>query len=915
MDSFESTTGIVKPHNHSEPLRYYDFVINLLEPLQKIGKTRKSRNSGIDPYELKRKIISNYFTKWRQQVGDDLYPLLRLMLPDTEKEDHLDSKNLGWENFLSGFAMHLSSNSEDAKALRNWRSSDSKHVGNFTAMLQDVLERRAYRTFPSSFTIGDINNLLDHLAEATSEEVRGSVLEKFYNSLSPLEMRWLIAILLKVRKYGTSEKFILSVFHPDAARLYRLCSSLKRIAWELYDPARSLSELDTDVEVFSCFQPQLANFKKSTLDFVVDSMHNEPFWIEEKMDGERIQLHMSSGQFQFFSRNARTYTDVYGKSYHDENSKLTQYIIGAFDERVSQVVLDGEMVTWDPILETIIPYGSLRSTFDSSSTHPTYYPYYIVFDILYLNGKSLIRHSLEARYRILKKVIVRESRRMCVLSHKIGKTVGDIDKELRQTILEGSEGLVIKKPSGIYRLGERMDDWIKVKPYYLEGFGEDLDCLILGGYYGRGKQSKQASSFLCGLRIDHAPGERPYQRFQSFVRVGGGFTYFDRDIIRKETDGKWKPWSSEALEFFELAGSRQEFEKPDLWIHPEDAPVLQIKAAEVVASNRFKTTYTLRFPRLEKIRLDRNWEDALSINEFFQLKNLAENQEKDVYHVEKKRKVSKKKQPEKKLLHQTNSPLKQSTPLSNIFQDLHFVVLPPSKIGKSKQELENMIISNGGTIHQAITSVPKGQMILLADKISARVLVEEKKGMCSIYQPEWIIDSTNKGKKVTERPYLLFKKKKKYSWEQALENLSNSSLSGLLAEVRRWEVPNSFLPEYNKRNILISNQLSASETSFPGVFPLSHVSAYLDDSEFETSKDSALRNSQYHLAKTILSWNGASIQSTFSSKELTHIIMFSNDQDRVRYLQQACEFHQINPEIVNYQWLLRLWKDVKSNNA
>ncbi|WBW74797.1 DNA repair ligase Lig4 [Schizosaccharomyces osmophilus] len=909
MDSFESGTGIVKPRNHSEPLRFYDFVINLLEPLQKIGKTRKSKSSGIDPYEQKRKIISSYFTKWRQQVGQDLYPLLRLMLPDLDRE----RGSFGFKEFGLGKlfirAMHLSSNSEDAKALRNWRSSGSRHVGNFTAMLQDVLERRAYRTFPSSFTIGDINNLLDHLAEATSEEERGSVLEKFYNSLSPLEMRWLITILLKIRKYGTSEKFILSVFHPDAARLYRLCSSLKRIAWELYDPTKSLSELDTDVEVFSCFQPQLANFKKNTLDFVVDAMHDEPFWIEEKMDGERIQLHMSSGKFQFYSRNARTYTDVYGNSYHDENSKLTQYIIGAFDERVSQVILDGEMVTWDPILETIIPYGSLRSTFDSSSTHPTYYPYYIVFDILFLNGKSLIRHSLEARYRILKKVIVRESRRMCVLSHKIGKTVGDIDKELRQTILEGSEGLVIKKPSGTYRLGERMDDWIKVKPYYLEGFGEDLDCLILGGYYGRGKQSKQASSFLCGLRIDHAPGEEPYQRFQSFVRVGGGFSYFDRDIIRKETEGKWKPWSSEALEFFELAGSRQEFEKPDVWIHPKDALVLQIKAAEVVVSNRFKTTYTLRFPRLEKIRLDRNWEDALSINEFFQLKNFAENQEKDVYHVEKKRKVNKKKQPEKKLLHQISSPIKQSTLLSNMFQGLHFVVLPPSKVEKSKQELESIIISNGGTIHQTVSSVPEGQMILLADKISARVLVEEKKGMCLICRPEWIIDSTIKGKKVTERPYLLFKKQTKYSWEKALESLSNLSLSELSTEVRRSNWKN------NKRNLLSSKKLSAKEISFPGAFPLSHISAYLDDSGFETTKNTTLTRSQYQLAETILTWNGASVQSTFSSKELTHIVMFSNDQDRMAYLQRACEFHQIKPEIVNYQWLLRIWKDVKSDSV
>ena len=45
-------------------------------------------------------------------------------------------------------------------------------------------------------------------------------------------------------------------------------------------------------------------------------------------------------------------------------------------------------------------------------------------------------------------------------------------------------------------------------------------------------------------------------------------------------------------------------EWPDLWIHPEDSFVLTIKAAELVASNQHSAGFTLRFPRILKMRID-----------------------------------------------------------------------------------------------------------------------------------------------------------------------------------------------------------------------------------------------------------------------------------------------------------------------
>ena len=73
-------------------------------------------------------------------------------------------------------------------------------------------------------------------------------------------------------------------------------------------------------------------------------MGGKTFWIEEKLDGERIQLHKRDTEFRFFSRyfpdilltqiqrKAKDYTYLYGNSLDDEDSSLTRHLKDAFVE-------------------------------------------------------------------------------------------------------------------------------------------------------------------------------------------------------------------------------------------------------------------------------------------------------------------------------------------------------------------------------------------------------------------------------------------------------------------------------------------------------------------------------------------------------------------------------------------------------
>lgn len=156
-----------------------------------------------------------------------------------------------------------------------------------------------------------------------------------------------------------------------------------------------------------------------------------------------------------------------------------------------------------------------------------------IFDILYLNGESLTNFSLEDRHKALKKVIEPVNLRMEIHEHTEAKDVAAIEQELRKVVDTGSEGLVVKNPRSVYRLNDRNDDWIKVKPEYMTEFGEEFDLLVIGAYWGGGRRGGIRSSYLCGLRVDeNTPGGSPNaEKFWSFCKVGGGFTAQDYSAI------------------------------------------------------------------------------------------------------------------------------------------------------------------------------------------------------------------------------------------------------------------------------------------------------------------------------------------------------------------------------------------------
>ncbi|KAL2053022.1 hypothetical protein ABVK25_006659 [Lepraria finkii] len=780
-----------RPRNHSKTLPFHDLYLTLFNPLndnQKkptgpvVARKKIGPHGGpsSNPHEIRQSIIERFISRWRKEVGDDIYPAFRLIIPEKDRERAmygLKEKTIGR---LLIRVMKINKDSEDGFNLLNWKqpgqTTISRMAGDFAGRCYEVIAKRPIRTEVGDMTIGDVNDLLDKLSAAQKEDAQMPIFTEFYTRMNADEMMWLIRIILRQMKVGATEKTFFNIWHPDADSLFNVSSNLRRVCWELYDRAVRLEGDDRTITLMQCFQPQLAQFQMHSFQKMVDRMRpteDDPvFWIEEKLDGERMQLHMISDdsipggkRFGFWSRKAKDYTSMYGNGFMDSNSALTRHLKDAFDEGVENIVLDGEMVTWDPEQDAMVPFGTLKTAAieqQKNEFSKGTRPFYKVFDLLYLNGQAITNYTLRDRRRALQQAVKDVHRRLEIHTYKEAQSAAEIEPLLRQVVAEASEGLVLKNPRSSYRLNERNDDWMKVKPEYMTEFGENLDCVIIGGYYGSGKRGGGLSSYMCGLRVDEnqiRQGANP-MKFYSFFKVGGGFTAADYAAIRHTTDGKWKKWDPKhpPSEYIELAGGQLQYERPDEWILPSDSVVVEVKAASVSATDKFKMGFTLRFPRFKKLRTDRQWDNAISISDFINLKNKVEKESKEKqFKVEdhrKKRLRATRKRP----LTIADSETVLDTPYGGkaikVFESLTFYIMTgaqkPEK--KTKAELEQMVKSHGGKIVQ---NDSRPETICIGDQRTVHVASSIKRGKKNIVRPSWLFDNIKQSESDGDRPTLI----------------------------------------------------------------------------------------------------------------------------------------------------------------
>ncbi|KAL8985509.1 MAG: hypothetical protein Q9205_000825 [Flavoplaca limonia] len=781
-----------RPRNHSTTLPFHDLFLRLFDPLNENKKkptgpptARKKQGphgpSSRNPHDVRRSFIEQFISRWRLQVGNDIFPAFRLILPEKDRERPMYGLKEKTIAKLLIKVMKINKDSEDGFNLLNWKqpgqSTTSRMAGDFAGRCHEVIAKRPIMIKVGDMSIEEVNSLLDDLSAAQKEDAQQRIFMQFYQRMNADELMWLIRIILRQMKVGATEKTFFNIWHPDAESLFNISSNLRRVCWELYDQNIRLEGDDRGITLMQCFQPQLAQFQMHDFSKMIAKLRptedDRVFWIEEKLDGERMQLHMDSDdaipggkRFAFFSRKAKDYTYLYGNGFEDERAALTRHLKKVFHESVRSIILDGEMITWDPETDAMVPFGTLKTAaLEQQKNHLSqgHRPFFKVFDILYLNGQPLADYTMRDRRKALTLSVQPESRRLEIHPYVEAMSVQEVEKMLQRVVAEASEGLVIKNPRSAYRLNDRNDDWIKVKPEYMTEFGEDLDCIIVGGYYGSGRRGGNLSSFMCGLRVDENQvrnGTSPMKCY-SFFKVGGGFTAQDYAEIRHRTEGKWKPWDSKRppIDYIELAGGQLQYERPDVWIRPDESVVISVKASQVTPTDSFRTGHTLRFPRFKSIRKDRQWDTALSLSGFQALKSNAELEtDKKKMQVDESRKKRQKTSRKRPLTIAGGNVMLQTPfggPATSVFRGQNIYIMTdcvkPEK--RTKEELEQMVKANGGKIcQQRNTSI---DTICIGDRRTVQVASAIKTGGVDIIRPSWIFDCIKQAEVEKEKPTFL----------------------------------------------------------------------------------------------------------------------------------------------------------------
>lgn len=676
--------------------------LHLCNTLEKIQKSKLRPD--------KSKILGDFIESWRKfhsalhkdnlaTTSDSFYPAMRLIVPSFERERMAYGIK---ENMLAKLyidVLGLPKNGPEANKLLNYRAPTTSQgeAGDFAGMAYFVLKKRC--AGQGSLSVKEVNDFLDSVAINNASKkkdlVRKSLLHLITQS-SALEQKWLIRIILKDMKLGISKETVLQVFHPDAAELYNVNTDLNKVCQQLHNPTVSLSEVS--IGLFSAFKPMLAAV--ANIRNVEKQMGNSPFFIETKLDGERIQLHKDGDVYKYFSRNAYEYTQQFGGS--PLEGSLTPYIHNVFKSNVVNCILDGEMMAYNPTAETFMQKGSkfdIKRLMDDSELQTCF----CVFDVLLVNNRKLGKETLKKRHKILQTVFTPVKGRIHLVPKTEVRTTQEVVNALNDAIDQREEGIMVKDPLSIYKPDKRGEGWLKIKPEYVSGLMDELDLLIVGGYWGKGKRGGMMSHFLCAVAEAPKAGESKPSVFHSFCRIGSGYTMKELYDLGLKLAKHWKVYRKNDPPASILCST----EKPEVYIEPCNSVIIQVKAAEIVSSDMYKTNCTLRFPRIEKIRDDKEWSQCMTLAELDQFRSKASGklasrhlQIDDNEPEKKKRKVPVK---PKKVVgivdHFKPQDLTGVKKETDMFEDVEFCVINGTE-EHPKAELEKGVARCGGIVVQ-----------------------------------------------------------------------------------------------------------------------------------------------------------------------------------------------------------------------
>ena len=300
--------------------------------------------------------------------------------------------------------------------------------------------------------------------------------------------------LLIAKRGPTSVKGWDAEDHPQSVKSGRTNDDVKvaRDALWIGEAPAATAEIDLTGAVAaampSSIEPMLATLTTKAF--------TDPDWLFEiKWDGYRVQAVVDDGKVRSWTRNLKD-----AETYFPGLLRPPTWI----DAR--QAIVDGEVVALDPAGR---PDFSLLQERTGDKHAPNLV--YQAFDLLYLDGRSLLNVALEDRKRLLKSVL-RPHPRVRFAAHVEGE--GETFRAVSEA--QELEGIVAKLKRSRYEPGRRSNAWLKIKI-------RPEQELVVGGWTTGSGNARDLGALVVGVYEDG--------RLRFSGKVGSGFTAANRRVL------------------------------------------------------------------------------------------------------------------------------------------------------------------------------------------------------------------------------------------------------------------------------------------------------------------------------------------------------------------------------------------------
>ncbi len=540
-------------------------------------------------------ILSDLFNKTsKEEIKEVVYLSLGVLAPNYE------SILLNLAEKMVARSIMLAYNQDSVDVVKLY-----KEVGDLGVVAEKFAQDINYKPLilqTGQITVSEVFQKLLDIAKDGGEGSQDRKVDKMASllkQLDPQSVRFVARIPVGKLRLGFSEKTIIDalaghdkVIQKKIEEAYNIRPDIGFIA-ELV----KTSKLESATPVVGVpVVPMLAARLNSTTEMIKKMGEVS---VEPKFDGLRIFIHYKHPDvIKIFTRNMNA-IDI---NTFPELLNVGKYI------KADEVILDTEAVGVDEEREQFLDFQKTiqrRRKHNIEKTKGEIPLQFQIFDILLVDGKSLINEPYTKRRELVEKVVV-DGNLLRVDENTITKDP-EVIKTLHLKYLKmGLEGVVVKRANGKYVSGRTGWNWVKMKEEEgMDGrLSDTLDCIVMGYFVGKGKRARFGlGKILVGIKDGDI--------IRTLTKVGTGLTEDMLVQIRKRLDK------------LELREKPKEYEAqkdliPDVWAIP--SLVVEVTADSISKSTKHSLGLSLRFPRFLKIREDKGVNEATTLKE---LKNIA----------------------------------------------------------------------------------------------------------------------------------------------------------------------------------------------------------------------------------------------------------------------------------------------------